>query len=350
MVVAERRVGIRDVAAEAGVSVTTVSHVLNNVEYARASDDTRQRVRAAAARLGYGPNRLARGLRTQRSEMIGVLSEQIATTPHAGRIILGAQDAARRHGLTLLIINTEADQVDHDAEAVLRQQVDGVLLATMYHREIDVPERLAGVATVLIDATDSAGRLPCVVPDERAGAVAAVRELTRHGHRTIGFLTNVDKVPATTERLVGYRATLAEVGIKFDPSLVVARVSETTGGYEAARVLLSRKDRPTALFCYNDRMAMGAYRAAAELGIRIPDDLSIVGFDNQAIIAEGLYPALTTVALPHYEMGEWALEALVRVLQAAGDPSGRGDGTGQLAPVLLECPLIVRESVTPPRR
>jgi LacI family transcriptional regulator len=348
MVVADRRVGIRDVAAEAGVSVTTVSHVLNNVAYARASDETRQRVRAAAAKLGYGPNRLARGLRTQRSEMIGVLSEQIATTPHAGRIILGAQDAARRHGLTLLIINTEPDQMDHDAEAVLRQQVDGVLLATMYHREIEVPERLAGVATVLIDATDSVGRLPSVVPDERAGAVAAVRELTRYGHRHIGFLTNVDNVPATTERLVGYRATLAEAGIKFEKSLVVARVSETWGGYEAARVLLGRRDRPTALFCYNDRMAMGAYRAAAELGIRIPDDLSIVGFDNQAIIAEGLYPALTTVALPHYEMGEWALEALVRVLQAPGKPAGVEETTGLAAPVLLECPLIVRKSVTQP--
>lgn len=341
--VRRKTVGIRDVAREAGVSVTTVSHILNNVSYARASDDTRQRVRDTAARLGYGPNRMARSLRLQRSEMIGLLSEDIATTPHAGRILLGAQETAREAGLTLVLINTtqSSTDIDRDVEVLLRQQVDGVLYATMYHRVVEVPAGLAGVPTVLIDAEDASGTVPSVVPDEASGARAAVQDLIDHGHRRIGFITNTDDVPATHRRLAGYRESLEGAGIPFDDSLVLARVSETPGGYEAALEVLGADARPTALFCYNDRMAMGAYRAAAELGLRIPTDVSIVGFDNQEIVAEGLYPSLTTVALPHYEMGQWAMKHLIAML---GDGDGDGD-VPRAENAVLPCPLIRRESV-----
>lgn len=346
--VARQRVGIRDVAREAGVSVTTVSHILNDVESARASDETRERVKSTAVRLGYGPNRIARGLRRQQSEMIGLLSEEIATTPHAGRIILGAQEAARARGLTLVLINTtqDHDDIDRDAQALLRNQVDGVLYATMYHKEIDLPPGLSTVPTVLIDADDRARSVPSVVPDEEGGAKAAVRELMRAGHRRIAFATTSDDVPATRGRLAGYSAALESGGIAFDPSLLVARESETPGGYLAARELLRRSDRPTALFCYNDRMAMGAYRAAAELGLRIPEDLSIVGFDNQELIAEGLFPALTTVALPHFEMGQWALERLSELISDAS-ATAEADQAAPIEPELLACPLVVRDSVGP---
>ena len=339
-----RRVGIKDVAAEAGVSVTTVSHVLNDVDFLRASEETRQRVKDAAKRLGYGPNRMARGLRMQRSEMIGLLSEEIATTPHAGRIILGAQNAARRHGLTLVIINTERDDVAASASALLRQQVDGVLYATMYHREITPPAELEGTPTVVIDSTDVTGKHPAVAPDERGGALAAMGELLAHGHRRIAFLNNVDDVPATRERLAGYRQALKEAGIAVKRSWVRSALSESSGGYEAARAVLSAPDRPSALFCYNDRMAMGAYRAAAELGLQIPTDVSIVGFDNQEIIADGLYPSLTTIALPHYEMGQWALERLVQLQNTPAEEAAEA----AVQPVFLPCPLIRRHSVAAP--
>ncbi|MCU1542785.1 MAG: purR5 [Microbacteriaceae bacterium] len=343
---ARKAVGIRDVAREAGVSVTTVSHILNDVESARASDETRDRVRATAQRLGYGANRIARSLRRQQSEMIGLLSEEIATTPHAGRIILGAQQAARERNLTLVLINTSRNELDiqRDTDALLRQQVDGVLYATMYHREIALPASLQAVPTVLIDSTSADGRVPSVVPDEEGGAYVAVDELIRHGHRRIGFITNSDDVPATRGRLAGYRRALADAGLEFDSSLVVAETSETPGGYKAAVEVLTRTDRPTALFCYNDRMAMGAYRAAAELGLRIPDDLSLVGFDNQELIAEGLYPALTTVALPHFEMGEWALIALATLME--GGDGFEADTTYETA--VLPCPLVRRQSVAGP--
>lgn len=335
--------GIRDVATAAGVSVTTVSHILNNVANTRVSDETRARVQDHARRLGYQPNRLARGLRIQRSHMIGLLSEEIATTPHAGRIILGAQDTASAHGLTLVLLNTDRSKraVEDGAKSLLHTQVDGVLYATMFHREVEVPATLAATPTVLIDASAGKG-IPSVVPDEVSGASVGVGELLRHGHRRIGFLNNQDDIPATHGRLKGYRESLAASGIPYDPELVIQAESEPEGGYLAARRLLSLPDPPTGWFCYNDRMAMGAYRAVAEAGLRIPDDVSIVGFDDQKIISEGLFPKLTTVALPHYEMGVWAVETLVSLI-AGGSP-------GEDFPRLLACPLVRRESVSSPVR
>ena len=339
-----RGVGIRDVAELAGVSVTTVSHVLNDTPQMRVAAETRARVREAARTLGYGPNRMARALRTNRSGLIGLLSEEIATTPHAGRIILGAQDAARDHDLTLVIVNAErgfgAESHQRDAQTLIDRQVDAVLYATMYHREVRIPSNLTGLPVVLIDSTDPSGGVAAVVPDEVGGAVAAVTHLVEAGHTRIGFLTNEDDVPATRERLLGYRQVLAEHGIPVDESLILATTSETLPGYAVAREILARPDRPSALFCYNDRMAMGAYRAAAELGLEIPRDLSIVGFDNQELIAANLFPGLTTVALPHYEMGAWAVETLVRML--ADDPSEERDVP---PPTRLDCPLVVRDSV-----
>ena len=339
---AVRSAGIRDVARLAGVSVTTVSHVLNDTPHTRVADDTRARVRQAAKSLGYGPNRMAQALRTNRSGLIGLLSEDIATTPHAGRIILGAQNAAREHDLTLVIINTERDSGGNahrdDVQALIDRQVDAVLYATMYHRQVSLPD-LEGLPAVLIDSTDRDGIVPAVVPDEVSGAVAAVTHLVTAGHTRIGFLNNDDDVPATHGRLAGYKQVLHEHDIPFDETLVAYAASETLPGYELAREILSRKDRPTALFCYNDRMAMGAYRAATELGLSIPNDLSIVGFDNQELIAANLFPGLTTVALPHYEMGSWAVHRILDDIENPGAPAVQTQ---------LDCPLIERGSLGPP--
>jgi LacI family transcriptional regulator len=345
--VAMKGVGIRDVAKLAGVSVTTVSHVLNDTPQMRVAGETRERVRAAAKTLGYGPNRAARALRTNRSGLIGLLSEEIATTPHAGRIILGAQNAAREHDLTLVIVNAERESGGShkdDVQTLIDRQVEAVLYATMYHRQVSLPANLQGLPAVLIDSTDRAGLVPAVVPDEVGGAVAAVTHLVEAGHRRIGFLNNDDDVPATHERLVGFRQVLGAHDIPVDESLIVQAPSETLPGYALAREVLSRPDRPTALFCYNDRMAMGAYRAATELGLDIPRDLSIVGFDNQELIAANLFPGLTTVALPHYEMGAWAIDTLVHLLRGEAEYKLLAD-----MPTRLDCPLIIRGSVASPR-
>ncbi|UZX01472.1 LacI family DNA-binding transcriptional regulator [Arthrobacter sp. CDRTa11] len=342
-----KNIGIKDVAVAAGVSVTTVSHVLNDVSYARISPETRNKVRSAAEELGYGPNRLAQALRTQRTGMLGLVSEDIATTPHAGRIILGADEAARTRGYNLMIINTSgsasAESRDADVEALLERRVDGILYATMYHRKVQVPANLGNVPTVLVDAVSTGRNLTAVVPDEEGGARAAVEHLVAAGHTRIGFLNNTDDVPATRDRLRGFRAVLTEAGLDGDAAPVESELSEVPGGYEAARRMLDRADRPTALFCYNDRMAMGAYRAAAELGLSIPGDLSVVGFDDQQLIAANLHPGLTTVALPHYEMGAWATESLIDAIEGKTDLALMA-----LHPTILDCPLVVRESVAAP--
>ncbi|MGR6971030.1 LacI family DNA-binding transcriptional regulator [Streptomyces cynarae] len=341
-----RRIGIKDVAAAAGVSVTTVSHILNEVEGKRINPDTRQRVLEIARQLEYAPNGLARSLRLKRSNTLGFVSDQIATTPHAGRIILGAQEEAARHDLLLLMLNTGGDpELERkEIDLLLQRQVDGVLYASMYHRMVEVPERLRSVPTVLLDARSDDPSVPSVVPDEVHGGETAVRELLRHGHRRIGFINNVDDIPATHGRLEGYRRALAEAGIVFDPRLVVAETADAAGGYRAALTLLQATSRPTALFCFADRMAMGAYRAAAELGLSIPSDLSVIGFDDQELICDGLFPGLTTVALPHYEMGA---RAVTQLLALTGAP---GQEPGPVTQEMLPCPLVARASVAPPPR
>jgi LacI family transcriptional regulator len=339
------KASIKDVAALAGVSVTTVSHVLNDVSRARVAQLTRERVQEAAERLDYRPNRMARSLRTRSTSTLGLISDNIATTPYAVDLLLGAQEASLKHGWTLLLLNTGSDPVAERRAVteLLDHQAEGVLYASMYHRIVTVPAALRSVPTVLLDAACADPGFAAVVPDEFGGALGAMRHLIAAGHRRIGFVTNRDDIPATHERRRGYLHALAAAGIAAQHGLVVAEDSESEGGYRAARQLLARTARPTALFCFNDRMAMGAYRAAAELGLQVPGDLSIIGFDNQLVIAEGLYPRLTTVALPHYEMGVWAVETLLNQME-------QGTGVRVTAePWLMPCPLVVRDSVAPPR-
>jgi len=333
------RVTIKDVAEAAAVSVTTVSHILNEVAGKRISPETRRRVVDAAERLGYAPNDLARGLRLQRSNTIGFVSDEIATTPFAGRIILGAQEAAAARGLLLLMLNTGGDpELERkEIEVLLQRQVDGVLYAAMSHRVVRLPDGLGTVPTVLLDCRSDDLTVASVVPDEVQGGYTATRAVLDHGHRRVGLVNNSEAIPATGGRLAGYRRALDEAGVAFDPGLVVTDLCDTAGGYRAARTILRRDPRPTALFCFNDRMAMGAYRAAAELGLSIPGDLSVIGFDNQELICDGVFPGLTTVALPHYEMGARAVELLLD--KASPAPHEQ-----------LRCPLVTRASVASPPR
>ena len=333
---------MKDVAGLAGVSVTTVSHVLNDVTGKRIPQETRDRVRAAAEQLGYRPNAVARGLRLRRTHTLALVSDEIATSPHAGHMILGAQEAASKLGWLLMLVNTsnDAELEEREIQSLLDRQVDGFLYATMYHRVVDVPQVLAGSPTVLLDARSADGSVSSVVPDEVGGGRTAVGELLRHGHRRVGFVTNVDDIPATHGRIEGYRQALAEAGVPFEARLVVAEVPDTHGGQRAARQLLTAPDRPTALFCFSDSMAMGAYHAAAELGLRIPQDVSVVGFDNHELIADGLRPELTSVALPHSDMGVRAVEQLLQEIDLAAPvtPSHQS----------VPCPIVRRSSVGPP--
>lgn len=332
-----RAVTMKDVAHHAGVSRTAVSLVLNDRFDVTLADDTRQRVLDAAAELGYRPNAGARALAQQRSDWYGLVTE-IVTAPFAVDVIKGAQDRAMTDGKYLLIASTEADPASETAviERLLEQRVEGVIYATTWHRGIIVPEIAREVPTVLVNCFDLEGRHPAVVPDERTGGYRATARLVSAGHRRIGFINLDAGIPAAIGRRDGYLAALREAGIEPDDALEVAGDATADSGFEAAAQLLDLTDPPTAIFCANDRMAMGAYDAIKERGLRIPHDVAVIGFDNQELIAGYLRPRLTTVALPFEQMGATGVELLAAITA--------GESTDTRV-VTIDCPLLERSSV-----
>jgi LacI family transcriptional regulator len=336
-----RPVTMNDVAKRAGVSQTTVSFVINENESVSISDETRERVWQAVADLGYRPNAAAQSLRRSRTNLIGFITDYIATTPHAGLIFKAAQEVAWANNKILLLVNTDGkeDLKDAAVEMMLDRQVEGIIYATMYHRLAHPPASIREAPAVLLDCFDEARSLPSVVPDEVQGGHTATEQLLFAGHRRIGFINNVHLIPATFGRLQGYKMALAAAEVPFDEALVRCDVSDAAGGYRCTMDLMVQPDPPTGLFCFNDRMAMGVYDALRKLGKRIPEDVAVVGFDNQELIAAHLHPGLSTIQLPHYEMGLWAVQKLLAII-------GGHDEDGEF-PVqhIAACPYVPRASV-----
>ena len=339
------RVTIRDVAREAGVSVTTVSQALNRPEGSRVAEKTRRTVREVARRLGYRADPSARALRTSRTDTIALIGRDLVTTEFLGGLIRGAQEEVCRHDGLLIVADT-----GDDGDAVVRtlrdRRVDGIILGAYYHQEILVPRALHGVPTVLVNAFTTEAGYSWVVPDEQAGGRAAAEVLLAAGHRRVAMIGNRDDIPAARGRRRGFGERCWRSGV--EPVIVdCAPTAEATRS--AALELLSGPERPTGVFCFSDTMAIGMYFAAAALGLRIPRDVSVVGFDAMPLIDRSLTPPLTSVALPHAEMAAWAVERLYEQLEDAGRAAGRGgagsasgavDGGGGTA-VLLRHERIV---------
>lgn len=336
-----KRPTLKDVAKAAEVSVTTASYVVNQRtgESIRISDETRERVWRAVEELDYRPNVAARNMRTGRSNLIGFITDEIGTTPFAGDIMKGAQAAAWQHKKILFVVSTGNDP-DIEDEAIgmmLERRVEGIIYATEYHRQVNPPGKIREVPTVLLDCFVEDGSLSSVVPDEVRGGYEATETLLKHGHRRVGFINCVRPMPAIYGRLQGYRQALDQYGVPYEENLVCADDGNAAGGYRCALSLLKQDSPPTALFCWSDWMAMGAYDAIRKLGLRIPEDVAVVGFDDMAVIASQLHPALTTMRLPYYEMGEWAVRHLIGKLGEETDE--------QPVQSLMHCPLIDRQSV-----
>jgi LacI family transcriptional regulator len=335
-----RDVTIHEIARRAGVGVGTVSRVLNDSP--NVSDATRTAVRKVMADLDYRPKMAAKTLRTRRSGSLAFLTDEIASTPFAVDTIRGAQDAAWKHSMILLTVNTNNNEslLEAAIESMIDRQVDGLIFATWFHRLVALPASIRRLPAVLIDCFTADGLLPSVVPDEVQGGYTATATLLRQGHRRIGLINNDEFYPARFGREEGYTHALADWGVAFDPQLVIYQGSSPAAGYAGAKALLALPQPPTAIFCFNDRAALGAYDALRKLGRRVPQDVAIVGFDNQEIIAANLHPGLTTMQLPHYEMGVWAVDYLLAA------QNGAQDGAALVIPpqVKLACPLIIRES------
>jgi LacI family transcriptional regulator len=344
-----RRPTLKDVARTAGVSVTTVSVVLNDRrEGVRVPDATRRRVQQAAEDLGYRPNILARSLRTQETRTIGFISDEVTTTPFAVAMLAAAQDEAARHGYLLFVVNLGANAPltlqEQAIEQLVQQQVGHFIYGCMYHRVIDPPHGLPSDA-VFLNCQASGGSHLSIVPDDRQGAYEVVSELVAAGHRRIAFLDDHRHPPASGLRFEGFRAALADHGLDYEPALHLETTPFVRGGLVLSELIELPEDRrPTAVFCYNDRIAMGAYRAVRTHGLTVPDDLSIVGFDDQEYIASELDPPLTTVRLPHQEMGQLAVQLVLGESGVLDDQPAPGDKV-----IRIPGELVRRHSVAGPR-
>lgn len=338
-----------DVARAAGVSQATVSLVLRGNGGSRVSDETADRVRRTAHEIGYRTNATARALRDGHSEMIGLIGDQVASAPFAGRIVEGAQDRAWQDDQLLVVANTGgAPELEHAAvERLLSHQVRRFIYASMYNRPVTVPAELEPYEVVVLNAIDPSGETWSVSPDEVRGGSDATDRLLAAGHRRIGLI-NIESLdsglPAAVGRYEGYRQALERAGIAYDPALVRFGTGATPDGYASTKELVALADPPTAIFCANDRTAWGAYQALAELGLRVPDDVSVIGFDNQDVLAPFLRPGLTTMNLPFREMGWQAVELL---LAGGAVRTARNRGHRRLQ---LHCELVERDSVTAPGR
>lgn len=333
----------RDVAELAGVSRAAVSFVFSGRAAGNLSAGTQERIRKAAEQLGYRPDEAARSLRRQRSAVVGLLSDEIATSPFAGRMVLGAMEAARERGHQLLLLESRLDPAaEAEAVAELRaRRVDGIVYAAMSMRRTAVPEGIDPARVVLANCLPlEAGSYASVVADERAGGRAAVEVLLEAGHREIAMLGGEVGSIAAADRAHGFRDGLRAAGITAREEWMLDAGWQIDQGYTAALHVLDGPCRPTGVVCANDRVAAGALLAAARLGIDVPAELSVVGYDDQDQMAAHLVPALTTVALPHHGMGAVA----VRMLLDAADAGGGVDR----ASTLLKCPVVRRDSVRTP--
>jgi LacI family transcriptional regulator len=338
-----RRPTMTDVAQIAGVSQSSVSLALNEMVGARISQATRARVLEAARSIGYElPS-------ARRASLIGVgrasiayLVDEISTSPHPVVNLDGARDAAWESGhlVAAHVTRSNRELEAFTIEAIKRDpSVIGIIYSTIFTRKVSPPRSLEGLPTVLLNCYAEDRRFPSVAPGEIAGAHAATRYLIGKGHRRIGFINGEPWMDASADRLKGYRQALAGAGIAFDAALVRNGDWLPLQGHRHARDLIAQTPRPTAIFCANDLMAMGALEAAAQKGLRVPQDISIMGYDDQEL-ARYTNPPLSTLVLPNYEMGRRAVELLIGVAtRGAHAPA---------ATIRVDGPLVERGSVAEP--
>jgi LacI family transcriptional regulator len=328
---------IRDVAARAGVSSATGSLVLSGKTRGRVSPTTADRVRAAARELGYRNPRRARA-----GGPLGLVSLDVLSHSLVRDSLDAVRDAAKHRGLEVVAIDVpDESALPRGFERLGEVNVAGALIVTGAQRSISLPENLPG-PVVLVEATSDRPDVDSVVPDDGVGQRAVLSELAAAGHHWVGWIGHEPPSPHEHGCLAVLREATAEFGWDDNP----ARVAQIDGahvrdGFEAFERMFDVYPDVTAVVCGSDALALGVYLAAGERGIRIPADLSVVGFDNQPLISHALRPALTTVSSPRREIGQWAVARLADRIQ---HPTGLSP-----AQVTLPSRPVVRDSVAPPR-
>ncbi len=334
-----KRVTIADVAAKAGLSKTAVSLILNDRPDSRLSPSTAERVREIAQELNYRPNPAARTLRMGKTPTIGFISDDVTLTRYASAMIRGLLDVAEEHDHTVLIAETghHPERLGGVLDAMLDRRAAGLIFGSMAAREVAIPELPSDVPVVMLNATASVP-LPVVLPDEFAAGSAIAQVLVDAGHRDrialVGRMTPEQLSPSVSvtiaARFAGIDGVLAANGIRLVAEENV-RLWEPEAGYLSAQKLLARGVDLSAIICLNDNLAFGVYQALQDAGLRVPDDVSIVSFDDD-VLASYLRPKLTTARIPYEQMGRKAMEL---VLSGDLEPGQR----------LVPMPLQLRDSV-----
>lgn len=339
---ARKRATSADVARLAGVSRTTVSFVLNERPDANIADETRQRVRDAAAQLGYHVHGAARALAGGASQTIGLVlrqqPDQAAADALLADTLWGIGEEVHKYGYRVLVEPLPPEGGSY-AGLVRSQRVDGLIVSGPRRDDSELASLVEDEYPIILQGSLPGVAASSIDVDNRAGAAAAVRHLIDLGHRQIGCITNAPRAyTAAEERLQGYRDALEACGLRYDEALVVEGGFDATSGWHAMRSLLARDVALTAVFVASDVVAFGALRALREAGRHVPGDVSVAGFDDIPL-ARHFDPPLTTVHLPARSLGEAAGRALVERL--AGRPVA--------SRTLLDTELVVRDSTAPPR-
>ncbi|WP_045731036.1 LacI family DNA-binding transcriptional regulator [Pseudarthrobacter chlorophenolicus] len=350
-----RKATALDVAKLAGVSRSAVSLVLNGRGDGNVALESQQRIREAAASLNYTPNKIALSLRNRQSRIIGIVSDQVVTSPFDGNIIAGADAVAREHGFVTVVMDTELDgsRDEGAVETLLDRQVDGLMYVTVGLRPLHVPANMERVPSILANCFDDrpeAG-VGAVIPDEVRGGREAAEHVMSLGHRDIAFLAGDSLTPAAPRRIEGYREAFRRTGQPVNEARILQVGWDIDAGFHGAMKLLDgdgAAHRPTAILCANDRLAIGVVLACYRLGLSVPQDISVMGYDDEFRVAKAMVPALSTMALPLREMGAAAMTALLGdVTQHRVQLDDHGTPGGSSTETMVPCRLVVRDSTGP---
>jgi LacI family transcriptional regulator len=331
-------VTIRDVAAQAGVSVSTVSHVVNGTRFVE--PDTEARVRAAISDLNYRPNSIARSLRRRSTATIGLLVPD-NSNPFFAEIARLIEDIGFDLGYSVILCNSDGLPEREAAyiDVLLSKQVDGLLtISAGSHPDFLNAVLAAGVPVVVVDRSAEEWPVDQVLVDNEAGGFQAGAYLTRLGHRAIGCITGPRAATPSARRLDGFRRALDQAGIPLPDSAVIGGDFQYGGGAAAMKILQASHPNLTAVFASNDQMALGAINALQRAGLRVPADVSVIGFDNIPQSA-AFYPALTTIAQPVEAVARACIERLIARIGGNREAPNR---------LILNPELIERESCAPP--
>ena len=328
------RVTIRDVASHAGVSHQTVSRVINHSEQVRS--ETQERVKEAIKELNYRPSRLAQSMVTQKTRTIGLVVADI-TNPFFFEVARGVQDAALVQGYNVFVCNTDDNpQGEQDVLTLLAsQEVDGVILSTASSSD----EELLAFAEnykplVVINRDIDHPKASLVNVDICKGAKLAVEHLIDRGHTHIAMLSHEGHLPDKVRRVLGYRETLEAHGITPNDEWLLLAPPNLTGGYDATQLLLKGHPEITAIFTYNDLMAIGALRGCHDMGLRVPQDCAIMGFDDIKFSAM-TQPSLSSISFDKYVVGQTAMKRLLEMFE---EPDVIYES------IRLDVELVIRES------